>query len=66
MDPKSPEEKAAVTLAFTNQATPDIKRKLQRVEKLGERSLRGQKQQTRDLAKILLAATANQKTIGCA
>lgn len=78
MDPESPETKMAVALAFINQAAPDIKQKLQRVEKLGERSLRmfnkrktteekqmrGQKQQTPDLAKILLATMANQKTIG--
>lgn len=66
--------KAAVVLAFINQAAPDIKQKLQRVEKFGERSLRmfnkrkttdkikkqmrGQKQQTPDLAKILLATMA--------
>ena len=40
MVPESPEVKAAVALAFTNKAAPDIKRKLQRVERLGEKSLR--------------------------
>ena len=41
IDPESPEVKAAVALAFTNKAAPDIKRKLQRVERLREKSLRG-------------------------
>lgn len=64
--------------SFINQATTDIKKKLQRVRRLEKRSLRdlvivtekifnkretteekqmrGQKQQTQDLSKILLAA----------
>ena len=40
MDPESPEANSAVTLAFINQASPYIKRKLQRVERLGEKSLK--------------------------
>lgn len=40
MDPELPETKASLALVFINQAAPDIKRKLQRVERLGEKSLR--------------------------
>lgn len=40
MDPELPETKALLALVFINQAAPDIKRKLQRVERLGEKSLR--------------------------
>ena len=83
MHPESPEAKAAVALAFINQAAPDIKQKLQRVERLGEKSVRelvivaervfngreteeekqmkGQRQKTQDLAKILLAAIAESE-----
>ena len=39
MNPKAPETKAATIMAFVNQAAPDIKKKLQRVERLGEKSL---------------------------
>ena len=39
MNPEAPETKAAIIMAFVNQAAPDIKRKLQRVERLGEKSL---------------------------
>ena len=41
MDPELPETKALLALVFINQAAPDIKRKLQRVERLREKSLRG-------------------------
>lgn len=80
MDPEAPENTAAIVMAFVNQAAPDVKRKLQRVERLGERSLqdlvvvaervfnnrespeeqqtRINNRQTRNLAKILLATTA--------
>lgn len=80
MDPEAPENTAAIVMAFVNQAAPDLKRKLQRVERLGERSLqdlvvvaervfnnrespeeqqtRINNRQTRNLAKILLATTA--------
>ncbi|CAD7683223.1 unnamed protein product [Nyctereutes procyonoides] len=79
MNPEAPETKAAIIMAFVNQATPDIKKKLQRVERLGEKSLQDlvivaervynnrespeeqqtklSDQQTRNLAKILLATT---------
>ncbi|CAD7676945.1 unnamed protein product [Nyctereutes procyonoides] len=39
MNPEAPETKATIIMAFVNQATPDIKKKLQRVERLGEKSL---------------------------
>ncbi|XP_072696725.1 uncharacterized protein [Canis lupus baileyi] len=79
MNPEAPETKAAIIMAFVNQAARDIKKKLQRVERLREKSLQDlvivaervynnrespeeQKmklsdQQTRNLAKILLATT---------
>lgn len=40
MDPESLDRKAAIVLSFINQAAPDIKKKLQRADRLGERSLR--------------------------
>ena len=39
MGPEAPETKAAIITAFVNQAAPDSKRKLQSVERLGEKSL---------------------------
>ncbi|CAD7685965.1 unnamed protein product [Nyctereutes procyonoides] len=39
MDPEAPETKAAIIMTFVNQAAPGIKKKLQRVERLGEKSL---------------------------
>ena len=39
MDPQADESRAAVLLAFVNQAAPDIRRKLQRLERLGEQSI---------------------------
>ena len=39
MDPQADESRAAVLLAFANQAAPDIRRKLQRIERLGEQSI---------------------------
>ena len=36
MDPQADESRAAVLLAFVNQAAPDIRRKLQKIEGLGE------------------------------
>ena len=41
MDPQADESRAAVLLAFVNQAAPDIRRKLQRIERLGEQSIQG-------------------------
>ena len=39
MNPEAPETKAAIIMAFVNQAALDIEKKLQRVERLGEKSL---------------------------
>ena len=39
MYPQADESRAAVLLAFVNQAAPDIRRKLQRIEGLGEQSI---------------------------
>ena len=39
MNPEALETKAAIIMAFVNQAAPDIEKKLQRVERLGEKSL---------------------------
>ena len=39
MNPGAPETKAAMIMAFVNRAAPDIKKKLQRVERPGEKSL---------------------------
>ena len=39
MDPQADESRAAVMLAFVNQAAPDIRRKLQKIERLSEQSL---------------------------
>ena len=36
MDPQADESRTAVLLAFVNQAAPDIRRKLQKIEGLGE------------------------------
>ena len=39
MDPQADESHTAVLLAFVNQAAPDIRRKLQRIERLGEQTI---------------------------
>ena len=39
MDPQAEESHAAVLLAFVNQAAPDIRRKLQKIEGLGEQMI---------------------------
>ena len=39
MNTQADESRAAVLLAFVNQAAPDIRRKLQRIERLGEQSI---------------------------
>lgn len=76
MNPEAPESKAAVIVAFVNQSAADIRRKLQRIDRLGEKSLQDllvvaekvynnreppedkqARRQTRDLARILWAAT---------
>ena len=38
-DPQADESRAAVLLAFVNQAAPDIRRKLQKIERLGEQTI---------------------------
>ena len=40
MDPQTEESRAAVLLAFVNQAAPDIRRKLQKIEGLREQTIR--------------------------
>ncbi|XP_058569236.1 uncharacterized protein LOC131502479 isoform X2 [Neofelis nebulosa] len=85
MDPEALESKAAVIMAFVNQSAKDIRRKLQKIDRLGEKSLQdllvvakkvynnweppedkqacamaaASSKQTRDLARILLATTAD-------
>lgn len=85
MDPEALESKAAVIMAFVNQSAIDIRRKLQKIDRLGEKSLQdllvvaekvynnreppedkqaramaaASSKQTRDLARILLATTAD-------
>ena len=39
IDPQANESRVAVMLAFVNQAAPDIKKKLQKIERLNEQSL---------------------------
>ena len=39
MDPQADESCTAIMLAFVNQAAPDIRRKLQKIERLGEQSI---------------------------
>ena len=39
MDPQAEESRAVVLLAFVNQAAPDIRRKLQKIEGLGEQTI---------------------------
>ena len=39
MDPQAEESCAAVLLAFVNQAAPDIRKKLQKIEELGEQTI---------------------------
>ncbi|CAD7675266.1 unnamed protein product [Nyctereutes procyonoides] len=53
MNPEAPETKAAIIMAFVNQAAPDIKKKLQRVERLGEKSLQDLVIVTRGVALVL-------------
>lgn len=85
MNPEAPENKAAVIMAFVNQSATDIRKKLQKIDRLGEKSLQdllivaekvynnrespehkqaraaaaASGKQTRDLARILLATTAD-------
>ena len=39
MDPQADESRVAVMLAFVNQAAPNIRKKLQKIERLNEQSL---------------------------
>ena len=39
MDPQAEESRAAVLLAFVNQAAPDIRKKLRKIERLGEETI---------------------------
>ena len=39
MDPQAEESCAAVLFVFVNQAAPDIRRKLQKIEGLGEQTI---------------------------
>ena len=39
MDPQAEETRTAVLLAFVNQAAPDIRQKLQKIEGLGEQMI---------------------------
>ena len=55
MDPQADESRAAVLLAFVNQAAPDIRRKLQRIERLGEQSIQ-------DLVRAAEKVFDNRKT----
>ena len=55
MDPQADESRTAVLLAFVNQAAPDIRRKLQRIERLGEQSIQ-------DLARAAEKVFNNRET----
>ncbi|XP_070279820.1 uncharacterized protein [Myotis yumanensis] len=85
MNPEAPESKAAVIMSSVNQSAADIRKKLQKVDRLGEKSLQdllevaekvynnqeppedrqaramvaASDKQTQNLAKILLATTAD-------
>ncbi|KAK1346846.1 hypothetical protein QTO34_000706 [Cnephaeus nilssonii] len=56
MDPEAPNNRVAVVMAFVNQLATDIRRKLQKVDRLGEKSL---KDLLEVAEKILLATTAD-------
>ena len=55
MDPQADKSRAAVLLAFVNQAAPAIRRKLQRIERLGEQSIQ-------DLARAAEKVFNNRET----
>ncbi|KAK1342266.1 hypothetical protein QTO34_015022 [Cnephaeus nilssonii] len=40
MDPEAPQNRAAVAMSFINQSAADIRKKLQKIDRLGEKSLR--------------------------
>ena len=54
MDPQAEESRAAVLLAFVNQAAPGIRRKLQKIEGLGEQTIQ-------DLVKAAEKLTAENR-----
>ena len=39
IDPEAPEHRSAVIMAFVNQAAPNIRRKLQKIDRLADRSI---------------------------
>ncbi|XP_043777485.1 uncharacterized protein LOC122706384 [Cervus elaphus] len=55
MDPQAEESRTAVLLAFVNQAAPDIRRKLQKIEGLGEQTIQ-------DLLKVAEKVFNNRET----
>ena len=55
MDPQAEESRAAVLLAFVNQAAPDIRRKLKKIEGFGE-------QTTQDLLNAAKEVFNNRET----
>ena len=55
MGPQAEESRAAVLLAFVNQAAPDIRKKLQKIERLGE-------QMAQDLLKAAEKVFNNRET----
>ena len=55
MDPQTEESHAAVLLAFVNQAAPDIRKKLQKIDELGG-------QTTQDLLKAAEKVFNNRET----
>ena len=55
MDPQAEESHAAVLLAFVNQAAPDIRKKLQKIDELGG-------QTTQDLLKAAEKVFNNRET----
>ena len=55
MDPQADESHAAVILAFVNQAALDIRRKLQKIDRLGEQSIQ-------DLVRVAKRVFNNRET----
>ena len=55
MDPQAEESRAAVLLAFVNQAAADIRKKLQKIEGLGEQTIQ-------DLLKVAEKVFNNRET----
>uniref|UniRef100_A0A8C6YUC6 Core shell protein Gag P30 domain-containing protein n=1 Tax=Nothoprocta perdicaria TaxID=30464 RepID=A0A8C6YUC6_NOTPE len=55
LDPMAEENRAAVILAFVNQAAPDIRKKLQKIDRLGEQTVQ-------DLLKVAEKVYNNRET----